>query len=47
VAQVVSREMKVGTYEEQFVAPNLATGTYFYRISGNGFTRTAKMVLLK
>jgi hypothetical protein len=34
-------------YQEVFNANNVATGTYFYRITGNGFTKTAKMVLLK
>jgi hypothetical protein len=47
VATVLDREMAADTYEEVFNATGLATGTYFYRIAGNGFTKTAKMVLLK
>jgi hypothetical protein len=47
VAQVLSRQMKAGDYEEPFIANDLATGTYFFRITGPGFTKTSKMVLLK
>jgi hypothetical protein len=47
VATVIDQHMKAGVFEETFSAPNLASGTYFYRITGNGFTMTDKMVLLK
>jgi hypothetical protein len=39
--------MDSGVYEEAFNANGLASGTYFYRVTGEGFTKTAKMVLLK
>jgi hypothetical protein len=48
VATIVDGHMEAGEiYEEVFNANNLATGTYFYRLTGNGFVKTAKMVLLK
>jgi hypothetical protein len=47
VKTVVDRHFEAGSFEEIFNANDLATGTYFYRIKGNGFTKTAKMVLLK
>ncbi|MGD8412731.1 MAG: T9SS type A sorting domain-containing protein [Candidatus Latescibacterota bacterium] len=47
VATVLDRDMSAGVFEEVFNAAGLSTGTYFYRITGNGFTKTSKMVLLK
>ena len=47
VSTVLDRDMSAGVFEEVFNAAGLSTGTYFYRITGNGFTKTAKMVLLK
>jgi hypothetical protein len=47
VATVLDREMGVGEFDEVFSATGLATGTYFLRITGNGFSKTSKMVLLK
>ena len=47
VATVLDRDMSAGAFDEVFNAAGLATGTYFCRIVGNGFTKTSKMVLLK
>jgi hypothetical protein len=47
VKTLVDEAMDSGVYEEAFNANGLASGTYFYRVTGEGFTKTAKMVLLK
>lgn len=47
IATVPNCEMGSGVFEEVFNAAGLSTGTYFYRITGTGFTKTSKMVLLK
>jgi hypothetical protein len=47
VSTLIDRDMDAGVFEQVFNAEHLATGTYFYRITGNGFTKTDKMVLLK
>ncbi|HAX49576.1 MAG TPA: hypothetical protein DCX92_11385 [Bacteroidetes bacterium] len=53
VSEVVNASQNAGTYEAGFDASMLASGTYFYRIntegygSGNSFTETKKMILIK
>jgi hypothetical protein len=47
VATLVDKEMKAGSYETIFMADDLASGIYLYRVSGAGFSETRKMVLLR
>jgi hypothetical protein len=47
VATLIDKSMDAGTYDTQFVASHLASGTYFYRLTGNGFEVTNKMILLR
>ncbi|MGD8778874.1 MAG: T9SS type A sorting domain-containing protein [Ignavibacteria bacterium] len=47
IKTLVNREMKVGTYEVNFNASNLASGIYFYSIKAGTFISTKKMMLLK
>jgi len=47
VATVVDQELPAGAYERSFDASKLTSGTYFYRLSGNGFEESRKMQLLK
>jgi hypothetical protein len=39
--------MSAGRHTVTFNANGLASGVYFYRLRGNGFTEMKKMVLLK
>jgi len=47
VAELVNGELAGGTYEVDFDASNLPSGTYFYRLSAGAFSRTGKMMLVK
>lgn len=47
VATLVDGELPEGAFRQTFTAPNLPSGNYFYRLSGNGFSETQKMTLLK
>jgi photosystem II stability/assembly factor-like uncharacterized protein len=47
VAVLVNEALQPGSYEIEFDASKLPTGTYFYRLSTDGFTETKKMVLIK
>jgi len=47
VATLVDEIMEVGSFERPFFAVDLPSGTYFYRLSGNGFSDTGKMQLVK
>jgi len=47
VATLVNSELKPGTYKYKFDASDLAGGTYFYRLTSDGFTETKRMILLK
>jgi hypothetical protein len=40
-------ELAAGLHRWSFAAPNLASGVYLYRISGDGFVATREMVLVK
>ncbi len=47
VANLVNEYKNSGTYEIEFNAANLSSGTYFYQLKAGEFTQTKKSVLLK
>jgi hypothetical protein len=47
VSNLVSKNMKAGSYEINFNAPRLSSGVYFYSLDVNGFKETKKMILQK
>jgi len=47
VLKVTEAEMNAGTYSYDWNASGFASGIYFYRLTGEGFTDTKKMMLLK
>ena len=47
VAALVNTNKAAGTYEVQFNAKNLSSGTYFYRIIAGNYSQTKQMLLLK
>jgi len=44
---LVDEPKNSGTYEVNFDATNLPSGTYFYSISAGSFTSVKKMMLIK
>jgi|GEM_PF-3118262 len=47
VAILVNEEKTAGHYEVVFDGTNLQSGVYFYKLIGEGFSKTAKMLLIK
>lgn len=47
VATLANEEKSAGSYEVQFNASNLPSGTYFYVFRAGNYAETKKMVLLK
>ena len=47
VAILVNEEKPAGTYEVNFNASGLSSGTYFYTLKAGNFVQTKKMILLK
>ena len=47
VALLVNENLKPGSYEVDFSAAELPSGTYFYRLVTDGFSETKKMVVIK
>ncbi len=47
VAELVDENMKAGSYEVEWSASKLSSGTYFYRMQAGSFTETKKMILIK
>jgi hypothetical protein len=44
---LVDEEKDVGYYNTEFIAGNLASGIYLYKLKAGDFTETKKMILLK
>ncbi|RPI72066.1 MAG: T9SS C-terminal target domain-containing protein, partial [Ignavibacteriales bacterium] len=47
IATLVNEEKPAGTYEVEFDASELSSGTYFYILQAGEFTETKKLILLK
>jgi photosystem II stability/assembly factor-like uncharacterized protein len=47
VAEILEGEQLAGDHEAQFDGTGLASGTYFYRLSGGTFVQTKKAVLIR
>jgi hypothetical protein len=47
VAALVNEKLQGGSYMYKWNGANLSSGTYFYRLTAEGFTQTKKMLLLK
>ena len=47
IATLVNEEKPVGNYSVEFIAGDLPSGTYFYRLTTNNFSETKKMILLR
>jgi hypothetical protein len=47
VAELVSKNMKAGSYEVTFNASRLSSGVYFYRMQTGRFAEKKKMMLVK
>jgi photosystem II stability/assembly factor-like uncharacterized protein len=47
VSSLVNQQLQAGTYEYEFNAAALNSGTYYYRISTDNFSEIKKMVLIK
>jgi uncharacterized delta-60 repeat protein len=47
IAELVNQQLETGTYNVDFDASHLATGTYFYRIEAGDFKEVKKMLMVK
>jgi hypothetical protein len=47
LAILVDQDLPPGNYKRVFDATGLASGTYFYRMTGENFVQTRKLLLLK
>ncbi len=47
VRSLVNQELNPGTYEANFDAGNLSSGTYFYKLTVGGFESVKRMVLIR
>ncbi len=47
VQKLVNESLQKGSYEINFDARNLSSGTYFYKLTSGNFTKTQKMLLVK
>ena len=47
VAELVNGELEAGTYNIDFDASHLASGTYFYKMESGSFVEVKKMILIK
>jgi hypothetical protein len=47
IETLVNEEKPTGTYEISWLAENLPSGIYFYKLQAGDFIRTKKTVLMK
>ncbi len=47
IAELVNEKLSAGTYSYNWNAAGLSSGTYFYKLSVNGYSQTRKMILTK
>ena len=47
IVTLVNEEKSAGSYEVEFKAENLPSGTYFYKFQAGNFFETKKMLLIK
>jgi photosystem II stability/assembly factor-like uncharacterized protein len=47
VATLVNEEKPAGSYEVEFIASNLASGIYFYKLQSGDYSEIKKMILMK
>lgn len=47
VANLVNEEQAIGNYKIEFIASNLSSGVYFYRLQSGGYVETKKLILLR
>ncbi len=47
IAELINAKQDVGQYEVEFNGTNLASGTYYYRMIANGYSKTRSMRLIK
>jgi hypothetical protein len=47
VTTLVNEQKATGSYQTNFDASNLSSGTYIYRLEAGNFVQTRKMILLK
>ena len=47
IAELINGEMEAGEHIINFIAINLSSGVYFYRMQAGSYVETKKMILLK
>ena len=47
VAELLNKEVQIGTYEFEWNASGLPSGIYFYQLKTENFLETRKMILMK
>jgi hypothetical protein len=47
ITTLVNEEKPIGNYEVDFIASNLSSGVYFYRLTAGDFIQSKKMILLR
>ena len=47
ISTLINEEKPAGNYEVEFIADNLSSGIYFYRLQAGEFVKTKKLMLLK
>ena len=47
IATLINENKPAGSYEVNFIASSLSSGTYFYKLQVGSFIETKKMILMK